>query len=252
MAGKAQTPDLQSITLEVEGVSRTALLYVPPGAKEKSAPLVFVYHGHGGNSAAAARSFAMHRHWPEAIAVYPQGLPTPGRLTDPEGKKAGWQSRPGDQGNRDLAFFDALLAKIKSDDKVDDKRIYCTGHSNGGGFTYLLWAVRGESFAAVAPSSAARARSEKGAALLKPKPAMHLAGKADPLVKFEWQEASMDAVRRINGCAATGNPWAENCLLYASESGNDFVSYIHPGGHRFAEEAVPLIVRFFKEHPAPE
>ena len=80
-----------------------------------------------------------------------QGLPTPGQLTDPEGKRNGWQKTVGDQKDRDLKFFDAVLTKLKADYKVDESRIYSMGHSNGGGFTYLLWAARGDQFAAFAP-----------------------------------------------------------------------------------------------------
>ena len=108
----------------------------------------------------------MHELWPEAVVVYMQGLSTPGRLTDPEGKKPGWQSAAGDQGDRDLKFFDALLATLKQEYKIDERRIYSTGHSNGGGFTYLLWSARPNMFAAVAPSAAVAARQLKD---LKPK-----------------------------------------------------------------------------------
>jgi polyhydroxybutyrate depolymerase len=56
-------------------------------------------------------------------------------------------------------LFDAVLATLKIAYKVDEKQIYATGHSNGGGFTYLLWAARWDEFAAIAPCAAA-ARSE--------------------------------------------------------------------------------------------
>ena len=118
----------------------------------------------------AANKFAYHKHWPEAIVVYMQGLNTPGTLTDPQGKLPGWQKTFGDQGDRDLKFFDAVLATLKKDYKVDEKRIYATGHSNGGGFTYLLWAARGDVFAAVAPcAAAARARrpASRGSKVIK-------------------------------------------------------------------------------------
>jgi len=129
---------------KVDGVIREALVYVPPSAKTTPTPVVFVFHGHGGDARNAARSFAMDRHWPEAISVYMQGLSTPGRLTDPAGKRPGWQHGVGDQQDRDLKFFDAVLGRLKRDYRVDGKRIYATGHSNGGGFTYLLWAARGD------------------------------------------------------------------------------------------------------------
>lgn len=238
----------QQLELSVDGVKRGALVYVPSTAKATNTPVVFVFHGHGGNSRQAARSFAMDRHWPEAISVYMQGLNTPGRLTDPEGKRPGWQPRAGDQGDRDLKFFDAVLAQLKRDYRVDAKRVYSTGHSNGGAFTYLLWAERGDVFAAVAPSAAAATFLPAGK--LKPKPAMHLAGENDPLVKFQWQKLTMEAVRKINGCDAEGKPWDKQGTLYASKTGTPFVAFIHPGGHEFHREAGPLVVKFFKEHPA--
>lgn len=238
---------LERMEIQVDGVQREALIFVPPAAKEKATPVIFVFHGHGGNSRNAARSFALDRHWPEAISVYMQGLNTPGRLTDPEGYRHGWQSRPGDQGDRDLKFFDAVLARLKADYQVDARRIYATGHSNGGGFTYLLWAERGEVFAAVAPSAAAALRQPDK---FKPKPVMHLAGENDPLVKFSWQKLTMDGVRKRNGCDAEGKPWDKFCTIYPSETGTPLVTFIHPGGHEFRREAPPLIVKFFKEHPA--
>ena len=129
----------------VDGVLyREALVYVPPTAKSAPVPVIFAFHGHGGTMAFAERKFSFHTLWPEAMVVYPQGLPTAGKLTDPEGKKSGWQFDAGDYGDRDLKFFDAILASLRQDYRIDDKRIFVTGHSNGGGFTYLLWAKRGD------------------------------------------------------------------------------------------------------------
>ena len=73
------------------------------------APVILAFHGHGGNMYFAARGMTFQNQWPEAIVVYPQGLPTPGIILDGEGEKSGWQSGPGDQKDRDLAFFDAGL-----------------------------------------------------------------------------------------------------------------------------------------------
>jgi len=234
---------------QVDGVTRSALIHVPDSMKTTPTPVIFAFHGHGGTMAHAARTFAYHRHWPEAIVVYMQGLPTPGQLTDPEGKRPGWQRTPGDQGDRDLHFFDTVLASLKSDYKVDTKRIYCTGHSNGGGFTYLLWGVRHDVFAAVAPSAAGAARNR---GLLKPLPALHVAGTNDQLVKYAWQEQTMDMVRRLNGCDTDGAPWASSGdlvgTIYKSSKSAPFVSLISPGTHKFPEEAPALIVKFFKEH----
>jgi polyhydroxybutyrate depolymerase len=237
---------VKKVELKVDGIDREALVYAPASATTKSAPLVFVFHGHGGNMRQAGRSFGIYHEWPEAISVYMQGLNTPGRLTDPEGKKPGWQHGVGVLGDRDLKFFDAMLAKVKQDYKVDEKRIYSTGHSNGGAFTYLLWETRPDVFAAFAPSGAATASAAK----LKPKPALHIAGQSDPLVKFEWQKATMDAVKKGNGCEEEGKLWDKNCTFYPSKTGTPLVTLIHPGGHEFPATAPAEIVKFFKEYQA--
>jgi len=238
----------------IERTQRTALIYRPTnepaaGSPEaaKGAPVVFGFHGHGGNSRQAARSFHLQDEWPEAVVVYMQGVPTPGRLTDPEGKLPGWQHDPGDHEDRDLKFFDAVLATVKKDYKIDENRVDATGHSNGAAFTYVLWVARGDVLAAIAPS-AGFSRSARRA---KPKPVLHIAGENDPLVRFPAQKIAMNAVRSINGCEAEGKEWAKGCLLYASDKGAPFVSFIHPGDHKYPAEAPALIVKFFKEHMRP-
>ena len=59
----------------------------------------------------------------------------------------------------------------------------------------------------------------------------------------------MDAVRRVNGCAASGESWDKQCTLYASKGGTPLVTFIYPGGHEFNSASPVLMVKFFKEHP---
>jgi polyhydroxybutyrate depolymerase len=233
----------------VGAASRVALAHVPPKASDGPRPLVFVFHGHGGTMKHAATRMAVHDHWPEAICVYPQGLNTPGKLTDPDGQKSGWQMNRGEQADRDLKFFDAMLNSLRKDYTVDDKRIYATGHSNGGRFTQLLWAERGEAFAAVAPSGTSAAGLVRS---MKPKPCLHVAGEKDELVKFAWQRATMDAVRKLNGCDTVGRAWQKDVkppgVLYESKGGTPLVALVYPGGHEFPADAPKRIAAFFKEH----
>ena len=193
----------------------------------------------------ASRSFPIHQVWPEAIVVYPQGLPTPGPLVDREGRWPGWQGMAGAQGDRDLKFFDAMLAGLRAEFPIDEKRIYATGHSNGGLFTYLLWAERGEVLAAVAPSAALLAR---GFLKLQPKPVLHLGSPEDPLVKFAWQSRMIDYVLRVNGCGPRQTE-AMGYNSYPSSKGTEVATYLHAGGHRFPPDGAEQIVKFFQSHP---
>ncbi|MFO0975103.1 MAG: acetylxylan esterase [Planctomycetaceae bacterium] len=229
---------------QVDGLAREALISIPDNAKDKPVPLVFAFHGHGGNMRQAARSFHIHTEWPEAMVVYMQGLNTPGQLTDPEGKKPGWQKAVGDQNDRDLHFFDAVLKSLKDEYKVDETRIYSTGHSNGGGFTYLLWSARSDVFAAMAPSGSAALKLR---GTLKPLPVFHIAGENDPLVRYAWQSMMIESLRKDQKCG-DGKPWNKNATEYPSEIGAPVVTYITNQGHKFPEEAPKMIVKFFQKH----
>jgi polyhydroxybutyrate depolymerase len=239
----AAEPTPTKMEWKVDGAAREAIVYLPAKAKESPSPVVFAFHGHGGAAANVAKRFNLQQHWPEAIVVYMQGLNTPGKF-DPDGKKPGWQRTSGEQMDRDLKFFDAVLASLRKDYKVDDARIYAMGHSNGGGFTYLLWATRADMFAAFAPSAA----GGRSLLQLKPRPVMHLAGEKDTTVPFANQQATMAAIRKANQCEEKGTEWAKGCTLYASKDGAPVVTYIHAGDHAFPAEGSALIVKFFKEH----
>lgn len=197
----------------------------------------------------AARTMAIHPLWPEAWVVYPQGLPTPGHLTDPEGRKAGWQRESGDQDDRDLRFVDAMLAAGHTAGRIDGRRIFATGHSNGGAFTYLLWAERGATFAAFAPSAAVIVR---GARKLEPRPVLHLGSPQDPLVKWNWQSRMIDHVLAVNH-AGPRRPDSPGLTTYptASVAGAPVAVFIHDGGHGYPEAGPELIVEFFRARAMP-
>src|ERR1700704_4169529 len=69
----------------VDGVKREALVVLPSTSSKSKPPVIFAFHGHGGSMHFASRGMAFQNFWPEAIVVYPQGLPTPGIIMDPGG-----------------------------------------------------------------------------------------------------------------------------------------------------------------------
>ena len=186
----AESASIVPRTLSVDGVDRFALVHEPGTAAEAGpAPLVLWFHGHGGSATAGVQRHALHRHWPEAVVAYPQGLATPGK-TDPAGVKSGWQRFPGDQGDRDLRFADRLVAELSArPGGIDPTRIYACGHSNGGGFTILLWSQR-PWFAAVAPASCGGVPGRDAV------PVLFIASRQDQVVPFATQERSLDAEKK--------------------------------------------------------
>ena len=234
---------------DVDGVERTALIHFPPLAAGEQAPLVFAWHGHGGNARGFSRRLGIQKHWPEAIVVYPQGLPTPGKLTDPEGKRSGWASNVGDGPNRDLRFFDAMLSDLIGRGIIDPELVCSTGHSNGGGFTYTLLMERGDRLAAIAPSASASSR-HRGRSI-PPVPIMHLAGRNDTLVKMSWQQQTINEIRRQFECGSARS-WGDHaeCRFHPSKSDGYLVTFIHDDGHRIPGEAGALVARFFREQAA--
>jgi len=248
--GGQETSHLKRMSWKVGNDTREALVYLPPKlSKETKAPLVFAYHGHGGRSENAARKLAIHEHWPEAICIYPQGLPTAVPVIDTEGKFPGWQKYEGDQDDRDLAFFDAMLKQMLEDYHADPKRIYSTGHSNGGFFTYVLLAARGDKLAAIAPIAASA--NPRDAKKQKPKPVFHVAGENDPIVRFAGQQRTMEKMRELNGCNENGKEISKLETEYTSKSGPAVVTYIHPGAHEIPAEAPARIAEFFKKQTLP-
>jgi polyhydroxybutyrate depolymerase len=194
---RAEDAALKRLTIKVGSTQREALVHIPGSARKTPAPLVFVFHGHKGTMRDAADSFGCHKHWPEAICVYPQGLPTATR-SDPKGKYPGWQNALGTQGDRDLMLFDRLLVHLKKHYKVDEKRVFAAGFSNGGNFTYLLWDARGDVLAAVSPSAGSYPKLKD----LQPKPCLHIVGKKDGHANH--LDRVIETLCKVNGCTTAG------------------------------------------------
>ena len=68
----------------IEGIDREAAIVTPAHPSNDKLALLFVFHGHGGSMRSAERGQAFHESWPEALVIYPQGLPTAGFLETAE------------------------------------------------------------------------------------------------------------------------------------------------------------------------
>jgi len=245
-AGLAAGPT--TMTWTVDGVERQALVFapsVPATTGAAKAPVIFGFHGHGGTMQGTAGLMRFQQLWPAAVVVYPQGLPAPSHV-DPQGTRPGWQTEPGQLGDRDLKFFDAMLAGLHAKFNVDDDRVYVSGFSNGAIFSFLLWGTRGKALAAVGICAGILPLS---VSLVEPRPVVHIAGQADQTATFSLQVQSMETERQVDGCSGPGQACGNGCKVYASSKHAPVMNVVHPGGHVYPPWASGRFVAFFKAHP---
>ena len=242
---RAQT----TMTWTVDGQQREAIVFAPaPTTSSVKHPLVFGFHGHGGNMQGISQLMHIQTLWPEAIVVYPQGLNSP-RPFDPPGNSPGWQYEAnqsrGNVGNRDLDFFDAMVATMKQKFSVDDKRIYATGFSMGGVFDYLLWAERSKTIAAIGEVAG---RLSDSVHLTEARAFLAIAGSQDKTDPFALQTQSIDKARQVDSAPGPGQPCGPICTFFPSTTQTPVKTFIHPGAHVYPPWASAEIVKFFQAH----
>lgn len=232
----------------VDGVKREALVFVPEGAKQKEAPLVFGWHGHGGDMHGMPNLMKIQTLWKEAIVVYPQGITGARGANDPQGLKRGWQRAVGELGDRDLKFFDAMWKTLHQEYKVDDKRVYSLGFSNGSRFNYLLWGERGKLIAAFGIVAGA---IDPTVHLGPARSVIVIAGSADNTVPFADQLQAIATDRQVDSANGQDQPCGPICKLYSSTTHTPVMTAIHSGGHVFPSFAPEKVTDFFKAHEMP-
>ena len=130
---KAQT--LLNQNLMHDGNNREYALYIPvsyDGSQE--VPLLFNFHGGGGNIAEHMSSADMRPIADTAnfILVYPQAVPDPGN-----GGATSWMHKAPTTFD-DVPFVEAMIDVIAAEYMIDNNRVYVCGYSLGGEFTYEL------------------------------------------------------------------------------------------------------------------
>lgn len=238
-------PGRHVTTFVVDGVKRTAVVVVP-ASLTTPAPLVFVFHGHGGTGANIERKFDIESLWPEAIVAYPYGLVGHKGKTDPQGVKSGWQTSAGESGDRDLRFYDAMLASLRAQLPVDPNRVYAMGHSNGSGFVSLLLNRRGSAIAATANLSG---QPSAGQLATDPVRSMFMAmGRTDPIVPYANQERAIPIAERKLGADPVHAAVAGDLRSEPGRGHLELETYIYPGGHEPPAIVPRLVVAFFRRH----
>jgi poly(3-hydroxybutyrate) depolymerase len=143
-AAEPRVGEFASESLAIGKQTRVYRLVVPKTVDlTKPAPLVVSFHGMGIDSKDlmpwyTGLNATAEKH--KFLLVYPEAV---GRS---------WGLAP-EKVSSDLAFFDALVAKLSADYKIDANRIYVLGMSNGGYFAHLIGKERSTQVAAVCSHS---------------------------------------------------------------------------------------------------
>ncbi len=149
-ARRNQVPNyLTEKKIRVGNFDRQFYLFEPQGiSNDKPIPLLFVFHGGGGNALQMERGlgFTDIARKDGFIVVYPNGIG--GNWND--GRDDDF-SKAHKEKIDDLSFVKAIIDSISKAYPIDQKRIYATGISNGGIFSHYVGANLADKFAAIAP-----------------------------------------------------------------------------------------------------
>lgn len=231
-------PGAVDLSIDVDGMERTYILVIPDDYDPQRAyPLVFAWHGLGGDGALARLYFGVEQAAAgEAIILYPDGLPQ-----DLVGGQTGWSLD-------DVMLFDALADELSNTACIDRERIFSTGHSFGGYMTNGLACLRGEVVRAIGqvaggPSAVGECSGEVAAWLAH--------SPSDEVVLFSEGTAARDQYLMRNGCDETQAPVDPSpCVQYDGCLADHPVVWCDheeggANGHNWPNFAAPAIWAFF-------
>jgi polyhydroxybutyrate depolymerase len=289
-------PGEHRFTIMVGRRQRSYVVHVPQNFnKKKGWPVVIMFHGGGGSAKSAMwqTGWAQKADHAKFLAVFPEGT-----RADPS-KPARFSVNPqtwNDGSNRknvgaikrkvaDVDFVAKMIDDLSRRFKVDKRRIYATGFSNGASMAFQVGRRLSRKFAAIAPVAGSDWSMQT--MIDRPIPVLYITGTADPLNPFAGGPIRIGSktygkkppVRelidnwvRLLGCPAGSRVVYEKDdvrgIAYGPcEQGSELVFYTidkmghtWPGGkNRLPERlvgkssnsirATDVIWRFFQKHP---
>ncbi len=205
-AAGCSTGKIADANLVHGGIQRTYKLYIPllyDGREQ--VPLLINLHGYTSTAEEQLYygDFRAIADTANFIVVCPQGTVYEGQT---HWNTGGWTPNSTVD---DLGFVAALIDKLASEYKIDPKRIYATGMSNGGEMSYLLACKLGDKIAAIASVGGAMTPETFGACNpAHAMPVLHIHGTQDDVVPYNGDATATGIMKGLgywvnfNACAA--------------------------------------------------
>ncbi|MEM1548816.1 MAG: PHB depolymerase family esterase [Thermoproteota archaeon] len=266
-------PGNYDLSINIGGVVRNYRMHIPAAYDhEKPLPLVIVLHWFGGNPRImeAATGFSLKADKENFIVVYPEG-----NLPD-YSWNAGFCCGQALRNNvNDVEFIRRLVEKTMEDLKIDPKRIYVVGASNGGMMAHRLGAELSDIFAAIAVIAGSIGKDPDDHLIIPapsgPVSVIIIHGKQDQLVPYYGGGRFGERFASISECVSfwvEANNCSSNPQVETSSDGN-VVKNVYSGGVEGTEVVLYTIIdgdhswsfrgisttdtvwEFFKNHPKP-
>ncbi|MBI4854889.1 MAG: dienelactone hydrolase family protein [Acidobacteria bacterium] len=183
--------NIQASTIKVGNLERSYLFYIPKNLPA-NAPLILVFHAsmQDGQAMRVSTVYEFERLADKEnfVVVYPNGY------------KNNWNdcrktaSYPAKTMNiDDKAFVSSLIEKFSSEYKIDTKRVFATGYSNGGHLAFRLAMEMPDKIAAVAAIAASLPTPSNNDCeeLNQPIPVMIINGTKDPINPYNGGEVTL-------------------------------------------------------------
>jgi polyhydroxybutyrate depolymerase len=214
-----------TVSMQFGGMNRSFILYIPAGYDgTKRLPLVFDVHGY----TSWADEQLTRSKWDKMADK--EGFV----LIDPEGVNKSWNAGSccGSNTQDDVGFFRAMVEKASSELCIDSKRVYVSGHSNGGAMTYRLGCEAADIFAAIAPVCGWMTISN--CSPTRPVPVLAIRGLNDTTVTISTADGDINEWLSNDQCSKTPVTTSGVCKTYTACAAGTQLSDCRPrGNHDF-------------------
>jgi polyhydroxybutyrate depolymerase len=208
----SSTPDLGGADLGADGgqpptsplvLARPYLVDVPDGwYNDRPLPLIVLLHGYGAGGFVQMAYFGFNHLVDDrqVIIAYPDGT------LDASGARF-WNAtdvccNQADPPIDDVAYLNAVLDDLEAHWKIDPKRVYFVGHSNGGFMSHRMACDAAERIAGIATLAGDNWKDTSKCNPSRPVPVLQIQGDADETVPYLGGGLYPSAAESVAGWAA--------------------------------------------------